>query len=201
MKSIKEKSCLYDLLSLINENKFLTTKERRLLQKFMSEAKMAGHDILRNLGPFRQVNTLILPAEKEFLVDEYSLNQFWEPVILREKKNGHPEPKFFQDAFLGLFEGKILPSEKEREVDIYAFFRNSLTMKDLINEAKNASIENFFSPLATLSLGREIIMNGLAEGVSGTVLFFSTGLQNNFLSFLWIHRNNSACNGAVKCKF
>ena len=190
--SFKQKACLYDLLSLVSDNRFLTTGERELLQKFIKKTKGAGFDVLNDFGIFRQVEKIILPMQKEFKVTETSLLEFWEPVIIRERKNDRMRPKFFLDTFLGLFDGTTLIAEKENKVDLYVFPRNSITMKDLINQAEIVSIKNDLSPLSVLRIGKEIIMRGLADGVSGTVIFFDTGVSQNdrFLSFLWIHRHD-----------
>lgn len=154
------------------DNRLLTPRDKELLEDFIKQAKEKSDYFNQNSKILRKTHALLdLAPEKSFIVTKESIKQFFQLVKLGELEKGNPEPIIDSEIWESILPNVKLQSEESIKMQLYSFLRQSISYHDLLKEGKKQEVGTVYSCLGALVIARQVILEGFADGVSGTVIF------------------------------
>lgn len=163
---------LYDALLGLKDNRFLTPRDKELLEDFIKQAKEKSDYFHESSKILRKKQLLLnLAPEPSIVVTRESIAQFFQLVKNREIEKGYPEPIIDAEIWESILPNVQLQKEKEFSMQLYCFLRHSISYYDLLEEGKKHGIGKIYSFLNALVIARQIILEGSADGIPATVIY------------------------------
>lgn len=163
---------LYDALIRLDD-RLLTPTDKELLEDFIKQAKEKSDYFNKNSKILRKSHPLLdLAPQKSFIVTKESIEQFFQLVRRGELEKGNPEPVIDSEIWESILLNVELQDEESIKMQLYSFLRQSISYHDLLKEGKKQGVGKIYSCLGALVIARQVVLEGFADGVSGTVIFY-----------------------------
>ncbi len=182
---------------MIENNELATTLESHLSLGVTPEAQTILEDAIyriKNIGKyisyvFKKGTTLTVQPAETFTVSEKSLEGLWKNIIAREKEKSNPKPSICINI-LGWFDGKTMPAIATEFTSAIQRFTQTLTYKQVLNEAERLSVKKIYSWLEAIKIIEQAVLKGEVDVKGlGVFVYFKIDADDT-LYFFHVCRNN-----------
>lgn len=145
-------------------------------------------DRIKNIGKyisslFKRGTTITIQPEAGITISESWVNDSWKTITTREKEKGNPDPWLDEDIWKW-FKGNTIPAITSQTTSVIWRFAETLTYKQILEEAEKLSIKKIYTYLEAKRLIEHAILSGEIDVKGkGVVAYFRVEGNGNFYRF------------------